>query len=284
VAARHPHVPMRILTGNVRFTHNPKVSNLAPAISTAAHDLILVKDSNVELGPRQLRDLVANFTAGIGMVCAVPLAVRPLSFAAEIECAMLNGHFAPILLAASAVSVDVGFGKVMLFDRRAFERVDGIKVMANTFGDDQALAKAFGRAGLRTVFSEAPVVQAMEDRSAREVWDRQLRWMLIRRAEAPAIFVIEPFIGMAVAAAAGAAAAAIVGWPWWALPAATIALWLIAESAVVLTKGWHWSWRYPLASLSRELLVPALWLRAWTARSVRWADIRHDLPKADAGS
>jgi ceramide glucosyltransferase len=278
-AERHPAVPASLLTGNPQFTHNPKVSNLAPAVAAARHGLILVMDSNIELPPGQLRDMVANLVPGTGLVCAVPLATDPGCFTAEIERAMFNGHLAPMLLGASAFDIDVGFGKVMLFDRRDFQQVDGVEVMANTFGDDQALAKALRRIGLRTVFAASLVHQSLGARNPREVWERQLRWMLIRRAEGPAIFFIEPFFGMAGAAAAGIAAGAALGLSWWMLPLATVLGWLAIESAAVALKGWGWSWKYPLATLARELLIPVLWLRAWIARSVRWHGIRHDLPK-----
>jgi ceramide glucosyltransferase len=167
----------------------------------------------------------------------------------------------------------------MLFDRHHFRQVDGVAVMANTFGDDQALAKALRRIGLRTVFAASLVHQTLGTRIPREVWDRQLRWMLIRRAEGPAIFVIEPFFGMAAAAVAGIAASTAFGLAWWVLPLVTVLGWLAVESGTVALKGWGWSWKYPLAALARELLIPALWLRAWTTHSVRWHGVQHGLPK-----
>lgn len=273
-ANRFPDIPTHLLVGNERFTLNPKISNLAPAIAGAAHDLILVKDASVSLLDGQLLELVRNLTPGTGMVCAVPIGVRPESFAADIECAMTNAHAATWLMGASLLNLDVGFGKVMLFDRRDFERVDGIRVMASTFGDDQALAKALARVGLRTVFAGSVVRQVIGRRTLREVWDRQLRWMVIRREEAPLIFVIEPFVSAAFVTLAGALAGPTLGVAGWAIAAATLVSWLASETVVVLARGWGWSWRSPLAAVVRELLIPSLWLRAWSTRRVSWAGER----------
>ena len=270
VAARFPNVPARFLLANQRFTHNPKISNLAPAMAAAKHDLILVKDANIQLTQGQLGELVADLAPGTGMVCDIPIAVRPQTFAAEIECAMMNGHAAPLLVGAAVLRLDVGFGKVMLFRRRDFERVDGVAVMAPTFGDDHALAKAFARIGLRTVFARSVIEQAIGARSFDAVWDRQLRWMVIRRDEAPAAFVAEPLFGGLVTTLAGAAGFGLLGAAMLPAALATPLAWLVIDSLVVAGKGWGWSWRYPLAALCREFVLIALWLRALVSRDVLW--------------
>jgi ceramide glucosyltransferase len=270
-AARFPEVPAQFLLGNERFTLNPKISNVAPAIEAARHDLILIKDSNIRIGAGQLAEFVRNLTPGTGMVCAVPIATRPANFCAEIECAMMNAHAAPLLMAASVLQLNIGFGKVMLIDRRDLHRVGGIDITANTFGDDHVLAKALARVGLRTVFSAGVIHQVLGRRSLREVWDRQLRWMVIRRDEEPLAFLAEPFFGGGFATLAGAAAAATLGISAWAVAAATLVLWLASDALVVAGRHWGWSWRLPLAGVCRELLIPGLWARAWSTRKVNWA-------------
>lgn len=270
-ASRFPGVPVRFLLGNPRFTLNPKVSNLAPAIATAAHDLVLVKDANIRLADGQLAELVRDLGPQVGMVCAVPIGVDPATFWAEVECAMMNGHAAPLLFGASVLGLDVGFGKVMLFDRRHFVRLEGVAVMAPTFGDDHAFAKALARIGLRTVFSAGVIRQAMGAKAFRDVWDRQLRWMVIRRDEEPAAFFLEPFFSCLFGTLAGAIGASNVGLSGPLVAAATLIGWLASETMIVVAKGWGWSWRFPLAGLCREFLILALWLRAWFARKVHWA-------------
>ena len=271
IASRFPETPVRFLLGNERRTLNPKISNIAPAITNASHDLVLIKDSNVRLPPGCLTELVRNLTPGTGMVCAIPINVGPESFPAEIECAMTNAHAAPWLMAGSLINLDIGFGKVMLFDRRDFERAGGIRVMASTFGDDHALAKALSRVGLRTVFAGGVVFRVMGRRTFREVWARQLRWMVIRRCESPLAFLAEPLGSAGCAVLAGAVAAPMFGLPSWSVAAATLAFWLAGDALVVVGRGWGWSWRFPFAGICREILIAALWVRAWSSRTVSWA-------------
>jgi ceramide glucosyltransferase len=284
IAQRFPQVDSRVLGGNPRFTPNPKVSNLAPAIAAARHDLVLVKDSNVQLDDAELAELVRNLTDGVGLVCAVPIASKPIGFAAEIEAAFLNGHQAPLMYAASMLATNICIGKVMLFDRRDFRRAGGIEVIANSFGDDHELAKALARIGLRTVYGAGVIRQPLGRRSLREVADRQERWMVIRRMEEPLAFAAEPFTGCLFAALAGAAGAGLLALPAWLVAAVTVAGWLALESLVVAAKGWGWSWRFPLAGLCRELLIPVLWARAMFARRVHWAGLPFEVPRERAGT
>lgn len=270
-AARFPHTASRFILGNKRVTQNPKISNLAPAIAAATNDLVLIKDAIIQLVDGQLDEFVGNLTPCTGMVCAIPIAVRPQTFWAEVECATMNGHSAPLLMGASILRLNVGFGKVMLFDRRDFVRVDGLATMAPTFGDDHALAKALARIGLRTVFTAGVIRQAMGVRTFNDVWDRQLRWMVIRRDEAPLVFLGEAFFGCLFTTFAGAVGFAALGLSVLPVAVATPVVWLVAETLVVAAKGWGWSCRYPLAWVCREFLLIALWARAWFSRKVHWA-------------
>lgn len=280
-ASRFPSVRTRFITNIRQVTPNPKVSSLACAISVADHDLILVKDSNIRLADGQLAEFVRHLTPGVGLVCALSIAVSPKSVAADIECAMMNGHHAPLLLAASALGWGIGFGKIMLFERDDFLRAGGSAAIAHTFGDDQALAKALASIGLRTVFAASVVRQVVGRRSLRDVWDRQLRWMVIRRTEEPFAFYVEPFFSGAFAAVAGSIGAPFIGIDWWLMAAVTLAGRLSLETLFVAAKGWGWSWRFPLAGICRELLIPALWLRTWFAREVRWGGVPLDIPRGN---
>src|ERR1700726_62274 len=101
VAARFPQVEVRFLSGKVDVARCPKLNNLATSLPQAGHELLFVKDANVWLAPEQLAEFVRYHTPGVGLVCAVPIAAGPATFAAEVECAMINGHAAPLLLAVS---------------------------------------------------------------------------------------------------------------------------------------------------------------------------------------
>src|SRR5512139_1720672 len=69
VQARNPGVPFRILVSTDGEGCNPKVRNLLPGYRAARHDVVLISDSNVEVGPQYLRDTVRRLLEpGVGLV------------------------------------------------------------------------------------------------------------------------------------------------------------------------------------------------------------------------
>jgi ceramide glucosyltransferase len=280
VAGQFPQIETRFLTGNPVFTLNPKVSNVAPAIDYARYALVLIKDSNIWLAQDQLADLVQNLTPDVGLVCSIPIGVCPQGFAAEIECQAMNAYAPPPLLASAIVGWSNCMGKVMLFRRQDFYRAGGVSPLRNTFGDDNALGKGLARLGLRTQFTSRHVCQSIGPRRLRDVWYRQLRWMMIRRREAPFAFYLEPFGGCALTALAGSLSAPVLPAPWWSLAAVTLVAWRGLDAIVLIGKGWGWSWRSPIAGMCWDLILPILWLRVWLARSVQWGGADIKIPRS----
>jgi ceramide glucosyltransferase len=282
IAARYPHIPFRIVCQDTRVAVSPKLNNLVAPLAVAAHDMIFVKDSSFRLKEGELAALVRYLAPGVGLVVAPPIATRPENFAAEIECAILNGYQARLLLAASVLGVGVGAGAIMLFDRRDFERAGGVEAIAWAIGEDHALTQALRRIGLKTVIAAEEVTQVLGRRRLADVWNRQLRWMVWRRQAEPWTFYVEPFGGGLFTALAGAAGAGVLGMPAALVGAGTLAVWLALEAQLVARKGWGWSWRSVPAALCREVMMAALWIRAWTVRTIYWGDLPFEVGRRPA--
>jgi ceramide glucosyltransferase len=282
VAARHPSVAFRVVCQDTRVAVSPKLNNLVAPLAAAAHDIIFVKDSSFHLKDHELAALVRYAAPGVGLVVAPPIATKPENFAAEIECAILNGYQARLMLAASVLGIGIGAGAIMLFDRRDFERAGGVEAIAWAIGEDHALAQALGRIGLKTVIAAEEVTQVLGRRRLADVWNRQLRWMVWRRQAEPWAFYVEPFAGALFTALAGAVGAAVLGEPAALVAAGTLAVWLALEAQLVARKGWGWSWRSVPAALCREVMMPALWIRAWTVRTIYWGDLPFEVGRRPA--
>jgi ceramide glucosyltransferase len=175
-----------------------------------------------------------------------------------------------MLMFASGLGLGVGCGKVMLFNRADLERAGGLEGLAWAVGEDEAMQNAFARIGLRTVLSESTSQQILGRRSFAQIWQRQLRWMLIWRWQTPAVFVGDFFASALPVSFAGAMAAPLIGVHRWAAMAATLLLWFLLESLLCLVKGWPLSlWSLP-AFVGREILGVAVHVRALTTRDIHW--------------
>jgi ceramide glucosyltransferase len=278
IAAARPDVPCRIVFSSGAGAVSPKLNTLAAPLAAARHDFIFTKDSNITLDPDTMAAFMQNFSQGVGLVCAVPVAVRPESFAGRIEAFLINGH-ARLLLTASALGFGFGVGKTMLFRGSDLTRAGGIEVLSGTLAEDTALSMELARQGLRTVFSHRTVAQETGARSFADIYERQLRWGVIRRKNERFTFPLEPLASPFPAAIAGALAAPLLAWPAWLGFSLTLFLWFCAETGFALAKGWEVSLWSPLAFLGREVLALAAWLRAFTTHNVVWAKTRFDARK-----
>jgi ceramide glucosyltransferase len=276
IFARHPGVSTRFLISTARGARSPKVDNLVAPFTDATHDFIFMKDANAMLEPDDLAQHMRQLTDKVGLVCAIPYGAQAENFGADIEASILNGPHARMLYLASALGQGFGVGKIMLFRRSDFLRAGGFDAISHTVGEDNAMAKALARIGLRTVFSHRAVRQELGRRSLKDVYQRQLRWSVIRRGDALLSFLLEPFCQAFPAFIAAFLAAPLVGLTPLCGMAATLCLWYALETLLSFAKGWRVSWDAPAIFVFREAVMLAVWLHAWVTSQVVWANESFD--------
>jgi len=269
--ARFPDIRTRLLLSTAKFAASPKVDNLYAPFMQAERDTILMKDANVLLEQDALAEHIRQLNDDVGLVCAIPYCAGLDNFAAHVEAAIINGPHARMLFLASALGQGHGVGKIMLFRRSDFLRAGGFSAIAHTVGEDNAMAKAMRRIGLRAVFSHRPVRQELGARHFRDVYQRQLRWSVIRRNDELLSFIAEPICQAAPAVAAAAIAAPLAGLTPLFGAIVTFALWFGLETLLSMVKGWQLSLMAPAVFISREALMLLVWVRAWATDEVEWA-------------
>ena len=265
----HPAVPTRLLVGREGAGPNPKLANLMKAWDVAAHDWIVLSDSNVLL-PRDFLDrLFAHWTERCAVVCSPPIAIDLHGAAAELEAAFVNTFQARWQLAIDELGFGFAHGKTMLLRRSDLAGEGGLAALTAEIAEDAATTKIARRLGREVRVVDQPFVQPLGPRSLAGVWQRQLRWARLRRLSFPLCFCAElPAGGLWPLLLAGwlAAAGAL---PWPGLAAMALA-WYGAEALLARAFGWPLRLRSPLFWIARDLLLPVLWVRAWTLRGYEW--------------
>lgn len=272
IFARHPNTPTRFLHSTAKFAASPKVDNLYAPFMQAKEDVILMKDANVLLEPDSVKEHMRQLSDDVGLVCAIPYCARLENFAAHVEAAIINGPHARMLFLASALGQGHGVGKIMLFRRSDFLRAGGFMAISHTVGEDNAMAKNMRRIGLKPVFSHHPARQELGLRTFNDIYQRQLRWSVIRRNDERVSFLLEPICQAIPALMASAVAAPLLGWSPLGAVAATLALWFALETLLSLAKGWQLSLLAPAVFVAREVVMLAVWVNAWTTDRVVWAN------------
>ena len=125
-------------------------------------------------------------------------------------------------------------------------------------------------AGLHVRLVDSPFEQPLGDRSAIDVWNRQIRWARLRRASFMLYFMPELFSGAALPAIAVTLLAAMLNWSLAGILLAFGALWYGAEMLLARAAGWPLTPLYPIYGLVRDLMLPLLWGYAWLNKGFVW--------------
>jgi ceramide glucosyltransferase len=282
--ADHPNVPARLLTGRDNVTSNPKLNNLIKGWRAARHDWVVMADSNVLMPPDYIDRLLSGWRADTGLLCAPPIGCMAQSFWAEVECAFLNTYQARWQYAADSVGLGFAQGKTMLWRRADLEKAGGIRVLGAEIAEDAAATKVVRRAGRRVRLVDGAFGQPLGHRSARAVWQRQVRWAKLRRATFPAFFFPEVLSGGFAPLLAAAYAAQAADLSPLAAIAVLAAFWYACEAYLSHAAGWPVAAASAIAWVTRDLMLPVLWAQAWVGNTVSWRGNEMKLADAVAGN
>jgi ceramide glucosyltransferase len=246
---------------------NLKVGNLINMLALARHDIIIVSDSDVTVGPDAIARVLAPFAdAGVGAVtCLYRSAPR------RDAPSILGGLFIDSWFLSSAVvdatlnPVRYCYGPLSAVRRDALARIGGFEALADQLADDYELGQLLDRAGYRVVLSDCVVDTAVAE-TWRSLVSHELRWGRTVRICRPWQHVMA-----VVMWALPLAALTLAGPAWLALPGvgAPLALRLalhgltrrrfaVAHPAPI--------WLVPV----RELLCFAVWAASLAGRDVVW--------------
>jgi ceramide glucosyltransferase len=268
--ADNPHVDARLLIGDDRSTANPKLNNLIKGWRAARNQWIVIADSNVLMPPDYLTRLVFSWQSSTGLICSPPIGSMPRGFWAEVECAFLNTYQARWQYAADSIGFGFAQGKTMLVRRSDLAAVGGIKALGSEIAEDAAATKIVREQGLRVALVDRPFEQPLGYRSARHVWDRQVRWARLRRVTFPAYFVPELLTSSFFPLLAGAYAAGSIGLDPVSVVCGLALLWFGTEAVLAKSAGWHLTMWSPLAWIARDLALIPLWVEAWLGNHITW--------------
>jgi len=255
-------------------TFNPKMNNVRKGLEAASRGIVALCDAGIQLSLDELMRVAAPLSAGAGLVLALKAAEAPLTFAAEIERAYIDGHQAKFLFAADRLGLAVASGGVTLMTHDTLQRIGNWRGFNRWIADDYSVVRSVRDLGLSTRLGEIMPRLPLGVRSWSTVWRRQVRWARTRlRLPVWPLVLWEPAIGWAATGAAGAAALICSGANATIVVVAvalhTVA-WLLAEKWFMTGRGLSFGLRGAAAALVREALAPVLIASALSGRAIYW--------------
>jgi ceramide glucosyltransferase len=271
--ATSPEAPRFDLVIDAR-THgsNPKISNLINMLPAARHDVLVMADSDMEVGPDYLAWIVAELQRpGVGAVTClyhgVPLSGRWSSHAAL----GINTHFLPNVVTALALRLaQPCFGSTIAISRSLLSRIGGLAAFADQLADDYEIGQAVRAAGHEVAIPAFTIGHACFHERLRGLLAHELRAARTVRSIAPVgyagAFVTHPFpLALAGALLGGEYALVIAA----AALACRAALCICAERAFRLPRQPYW------LIPSRDLLSFGVYIWSFFGMRVQWRGLRY---------
>ena len=166
---------------------NLKVSNLANIYPHASHDLILVADSDMRVGPDYLNAVVAALEdPRVGAATCLYTGTATGELASRLGAVFINEWFLPSVLVAHALQpIRFCFGATILIRRQLLDRIGGFARLASVLADDYTLGRLVSALGYKVQLSSYLVENVVKEANLRSLFLHELRWARTVRTVQP---------------------------------------------------------------------------------------------------
>jgi len=252
---------------------NVKVSTLAQMLPHAAHEILLVNDSDIRVAPDYLKRVAAALAdPQVGLVTCLYRAEPAGTLGSRLEALGIATDFVPGVLSARFLERGLHFalGSTLAFRRADLAAIGGFESILNYLADDYEVGRRIAASGKRVELSPATVTTFLPPYSLGEFWQHQLRWSrTIRDARRGGylglLFTFGlPWSLLMVIATGGAI------WAWF-LAAVTYGIRLgigLATASQVLGDR-HTASNIILLPL-RDLIAPLVWFAGLVGNRIHW--------------
>jgi ceramide glucosyltransferase len=269
-----PQADIALVVDATQRGTNLKVANLRNMLPAAKHDLLVLADSDMRVGPDYLAAVTAPLVGDgpTGLVTCLYRATSAGGLWSDLASLHINHGFLPQAVVGESLGQGAGcFGATMAFSRTTLAAVGGFEALADMLADDHALGQAVRKLGKQVTLSPHVVNDIVAEDSFLGLFRHELRWARTIRLVAAAGFagsvVTYPVPLALLALGLGAAP----------IPAAVmlvIALLCRGFSARTIDRALRLKaaplWLLPV----RDLLSFGVFIASFFGRSVAWRDRR----------
>jgi ceramide glucosyltransferase len=170
-----------------RHGANLKVSNLYNMLPAAAHEWLVITDSDIRVTPDYLRQVVPLLQdEAVGLVTCPYRGTRPRSLAAVLEALYMSCDFMPsVLVARRLQAMHFAFGSTLALRCSVLDTIGGFESLADYVADDRELGYRVAQAGYAVCLAPYVVHSVLGKVSFGAMFQRRLRWARTNRVCAP---------------------------------------------------------------------------------------------------
>jgi ceramide glucosyltransferase len=281
ICARYPHIPARILVTGTPWP-NPVVYSFHCMAEAAQHQILVTTDSDVEVGPKYLREIVPPLMdPQVGMLTCVYRGKNVTGFSSGLTAIGMSVEMtAGVLVANLLEGMKFGLGPTTVVRKDALASIGGYAALRDYIAYDFAIGNLIAQAGYRVVLSAHVIDHIVSQKSFRHMWQNQLRWAQTTRYSRPKGHFGSGLIFAMPYGVLGLISAAALG--HWRLGALLLAAAIVNRLLEAWLVGWRVvrdpvirraPWLYPL----RDLLGFVVWFASYLKLRYVWRDSRFEL-------
>jgi ceramide glucosyltransferase len=281
VCARYPHIRGRVLVTGAPWP-NPVVHSFHCLSQAAQHDILVTTDSDVEVSPNYLREIVPPMLdPKVGMLTCIYRGKNVAGFWSGLTAIGMSVEMtAGVLVANLLEGMKFGLGPTTVVRKDSLASIGGYEALKDYIAYDFAIGNLIAGKGYTVVLSAHVIDHIVNQTSFQRMWRNQLRWAQSTRYSRPKGHFGSGLIFAMPYGLLGFAAAALLGnWKLGALFLGAAVLnrlaeaWLVGWTVVRDPKVRRAPWLYPL----RDLLGFFVWFASYLNLRYTWRDSRFEL-------
>ncbi|MDR7926193.1 bacteriohopanetetrol glucosamine biosynthesis glycosyltransferase HpnI [Acidithiobacillus thiooxidans] len=182
-----PALPLRWILSDKLLGCNPKVNNLAGILAACNHDLLLISDADIVVGPQYLHHLLTPLVdAQTGVLTCLYRGLPDHHFSSRLLASQINSLFLPSVRVSAHLGPNIFCGgATMALQRSTLEALGGLESLADQLADDYWLGARARQLGKATILSDYVVDTQVHEASFRTFYQHALRWSRTTRSVQP---------------------------------------------------------------------------------------------------
>lgn len=273
--AEYPHVSSRLLLVGEPTYPNAKVWSLQHMTEAASHDVLVMADSDIRVGPGFLKAVASEFQdERLGVSTCPYRAVPGRSFWTTLEAVGMNTEFlSGVIVARMLEGMKFALGPTATARKQALAEIGGWERLKDYLAEDFVLGNFAADKGWSVILSSYVVEHHIGSQAFLPNAKHRLRWCRSTRRSRPAGYVGQLFTNPLPLA--------LLLWAarpeWWPVLVLTMA---IRAMAAYATAGWilHDPLRWHLLPL-QDVLSFLFWVAGFFGNTILWRGRRYLLKK-----
>ncbi|GJD49392.1 hypothetical protein OPKNFCMD_2122 [Methylobacterium crusticola] len=177
--AAHPTLRIDLVVDARQHGANRKVSNLINMSGLIAHEVVVLADSDMVVGPDYLERLAAELARpGVnGVTCLYHGVPAHRTVWAHLSTLAIDTQFLPNVLMGTALGLaEPCFGSTIAFRAAMLAEIGGFEAIKDDLADDYALGAALRAQGGLVAIPSFTIGHTCVDTSLPELWRHETRW------------------------------------------------------------------------------------------------------------